>query len=593
MKSILLLFVCALSAFAQSFDATSLKGTYHFVRLAIVGSETGQPIETQNSGGDIVFDGKGAYKLNAQRGVSSGAAADYQNEGTYTVSTNGVVTITDAANNWNWNVRLSADSAVLIGSSTEAPDGTRDLFIGIRAANWQDGPPAVHVSGSYAGASFLLPDGLIDGLTTSFVEFNADGAGGLSAVVATGQSSNRKNLTSRQTIDAAQYRLASDGAGSIAFGESALLLAGSRQIFVSSDGEILLGFSPDAGRREILVAVRRSASQSTADWRGRWWIGEMLADNDLAGAVRLESSVGVMEADGSGVARMSQRQDPGQLWRDVTATNYVALGSDGSAQFGPVLEPGRSNLAVGSSSFVSVEVGATGAYHRVHGILFGTRAPLEPTLEVRNAASLAPSTAPISAGELITLYGSSLANSTAAAPDGKPIFELSGASVTINTAASALLFVAPGQINLQTPDGLRGTTALVSARNGNALAKSVTVPLSSTGPGIFTQDGSGAGLGTILHADGRLVSPNTPVAPGEIVSVFVTGLGAVAAVPGSLFAFVGEYQAVVLSADPVPRMLGVYRVQVAVPSTAIAGNSSPFALGSASAFTSMADIAVH
>jgi hypothetical protein len=30
-----------------------------------------------------------------------------------------------------------------------------------------------------------------------------------------------------------------------------------------------------------------------------------------------------------------------------------------------------------------------------------------------------------------------------------------------------------------------------------------------------------------------------------------------------------------------------------VPSTAIAGNSSPFALGSASAFTSMADIAVH
>jgi hypothetical protein len=138
MKSILLLFVCALSAFAQSFDATSLKGTYHFVRLAIVGSETGQPIETQNSGGDIVFDGKGAYKLNAQRGVSSGAAADYQNEGTYTVSTNGVVTITDAANNWNWNVRLSADSAVLIGSSTEAPDGTRDLFIGIRAANWQD-----------------------------------------------------------------------------------------------------------------------------------------------------------------------------------------------------------------------------------------------------------------------------------------------------------------------------------------------------------------------------------------------------------------------------------------------------------------------
>ena len=158
----------------------------------------------------------------------------------------------------------------------------------------------------------------------------------------------------------------------------------------------------------------------------------------------------------------------------------------------------------------SVTVGASGAYHRVHGILFGTRALLDATLEVRNAASLAPNTAPISPGELITLYGSNLANSTEAAPDGEPAFELSGASVTINTAASALLFVAPGKINLQAPDGLLGTSALVSARNGDAVPKSVIVPLSSTSPGIFTQDGSGAGLGTNLA---RRWNPGEPRRP--------------------------------------------------------------------------------
>ena len=101
------------------------------------------------------------------------------------------------------------------------------------------------------------------------------------------------------------------------------------------------------------------------------------------------------------------------------------------------------------------------------------------------------------------------------------------------------------------------------------------------------------GWARISHADGTLVSPDAPVAPGEIVSVFVTGLGAVKPFPGSLLVFVGEFQAAVLSADPVPGMPGIYRVQVAVPSNATAGNSLPFALGSASAFTSMADIAVH
>jgi uncharacterized protein (TIGR03437 family) len=592
MKTFPLFFVSGLCLCAQSIDLKSLNGTYHFVELAIVVSHTGQPVETQNIGGDLIFDGAGAYRLTAQRGFGSSAAQSFETAGNYAVSPAGVVLFLDPANsNLNLNARLGAGGTVLIGSSVEASDGTRDLLIGVGASNWQDGPPEAHLTGSYAGASFLFPDGSIDALTTAFVELRADGAGGFSTVIATGQSANQKNLTKRQAIVGAQYKLGLDGAGNATFGESATLLAGSRQIFVSSDGEILLGFSPEVSRREMLVAVRRATPQSIADWKGSWWIGEMLADNEIAGAIRMEASLGALEAGGSGGVRMSQRRDPGESMRAWTAINYAALGADGSAQFGPFLEDERSNLAIGSTAFVSAEVGAAGANHRVHGILFGVNAPAGPALDVRNAASLAPVTAGVSAGELITLRGAGLANATASAPDGQPVYELSGVHVTINTVACPLLFVSSEQINLETPASLVGDSALITVWHGNTASNAVIVPLLPTSPGVFTQDGSGTGP-AVSHADGSLVTADSPAAPGETVTVAVTGLGA--SVPTeSLRAFVGEYQTAVVQVDPLPSVRGAYRVQIVVPAAALSGNTVPLGLGSGDAFTSLTDIAIR
>jgi len=592
MKTIPLFFVSGLCLCAQSLDVKSLNGAYHFVELAIVVSVAGQPIETQNIGGDLIFDGAGAYRLTAQRGLGSGAAQSFETAGNYTVSPAGLVIFLDPANSdLNLNARLGAGGTVLIGSSVEANNGTRDILVGVGASNWQDGPPEAHLTGSYAGASFLLPDGSIDALTTAFVELSADGAGGFSTVIATGQSANQKSLTKRQAIVGAQYKLGPDGAGNATFGDSATLLAGSRQIFVSSDGEILLGFSPDVSRREILVAVRRSSPASVDGWKGTWSIAELLADNDIAGAVRMEASLGALEANGSGGVRMSQRRDPGESMRAWTVINYVALGADGAAQLGTFLEDGRSNLAIGSTAFVSAEVGAAGANHRVHGILFGVTAPAGPALDVRNAASLAPMTAGISAGELITLRGAGLANATASASGGQPVYELSGVRVTINTVACPLLFVSSDQINLETPASLVGDSALITVWHGDAASNAVTVPLSPASPGVFTLDGSGAGP-AVSHADGSLVSGDSPAAPGETVTVAVTGLGA--ALPAqSLRAFIGEYQAAVLQVDPMPGFPGVYRVHIVVPAAALSGNTVPLGLSSGGAFTSMADIAIR
>ena len=354
MKTFLLILASVLAIRAQAVDATFLNGRYHFVQLAIVASETGQPIQTQNIGGDILFDGAGAYRLSARRGFGSAAAEPFDSIGTYKVLPDGLIALTSPADTAvRLNARLGANGAVLIGSATEGGNYVRDMFVGVRASDWKDGAPETHLSGRYAGASFLLPDGTIDGLATAFVEVTADGAGRLLSVIASGQASNNKNLTVRQTIADAKYSLQADGAGSTAFADSGTLFGGSREIFVSPDGEILLGFSTDAGRREILLAVRRPSPSSLADWKGNWWVSELLADNEIAGAVRLEAPLGSLETDGVGVVRLSQRLSGGEQWRDVTAVNYARQDDDGGAQLGPVLEEGRSNLALGSTAFVS------------------------------------------------------------------------------------------------------------------------------------------------------------------------------------------------------------------------------------------------
>jgi uncharacterized protein (TIGR03437 family) len=594
MKTVLLVLVSALSLCAQVVDLKSPTGRYHFVELAITGSDSGQPVETQNIGGDLVFDEAGAFRLTAQRGLGTGAATSFETTGSYTVAPFGVFIISDPANgDLNLNLRLGAGGDVLIGSSVDAADGTHDLLIGVRSVDWKAGPPESYLSGSYAGASFLLPDGLIDSLTTAFVELNADGAGRFSTVIATGQSPNQKNLTKRQTIAGAQYSLRADGTGSATFGDSATLLAGTRQILVSWDGNIILGFSPDAGRREILVAVRQSTPESVDDWQRKWWIGEMLADNDIAGTIRVEASLGAMDVDGTGGVRMSLLRDPGEAVRAVTALNFVAIGADGTAQLGPFLEDGKSNLAIGATTFVGAEVGVVGANHRVHGILFGVHAQGGPALDVRNAASLAPNITPVSAGELITVRGAGLANATASAPGGQPVYELSGVHVTINTAACPLVFVSPDQINLEAPASLVGDTASITLWQGNTDSKVVTAPLSATSPGIFTVDGSGVGLAAASHADGSLVSGDSPAAAGETVTVPVTGLGAALPPLSSLRAFVGEYQADVVQVDSLPSVPGAYRVLIVVPATAPSGKTVPLALSSGTAFTSLVDIAIR
>jgi uncharacterized protein (TIGR03437 family) len=120
---------------------------------------------------------------------------------------------------------------------------------------------------------------------------------------------------------------------------------------------------------------------------------------------------------------------------------------------------------------------------------------------------------------------------------------------------------------------------------------------------------SGTGLAAILHADYSLVDENKPAVPGEVVSIFLTGMGAVnppvadgtagGADPVSrttaspLYVLVGGQLAPLQFSGLAPGYPGLYQINVRLPLAFPARGSLPLAIQTGNAFHDQVDIAVR
>ncbi|MGD0298120.1 MAG: hypothetical protein ABSE86_13485 [Bryobacteraceae bacterium] len=145
----------------------------------------------------------------------------------------------------------------------------------------------------------------------------------------------------------------------------------------------------------------------------------------------------------------------------------------------------------------------------------------------------------IAPGELVSIFGSNLASETASWNGNFPT-TLGGTSVEIDGKAAFLMYVSPGQINLQAPDSTSLGSVSVVVKTQGGTAKS-TVTLGEFAPAfnlldgkfaagiILRTNGSGAyGGGTydILGPTGTKLGYRTVAArPGDIVELFAVGLG--------------------------------------------------------------------
>jgi uncharacterized protein (TIGR03437 family) len=218
--------------------------------------------------------------------------------------------------------------------------------------------------------------------------------------------------------------------------------------------------------------------------------------------------------------------------------------------------------------------------------------PLLSPTSITNAASFAMGITP---GGLVSLFGSDITNvSGIVSASGLPLpTQIAGTSVTIYSSQAVsepapLLAVASvngqQQINFQWPFDMQGDEGVVVNNNGS---RSVPVPAQyfRAQPAVFMISATAP---AIQHASNyQPVTASSPASAGEDIVVYLTGLGDVSPRPVAgqaasanplsntiivPTATIGGISASVLFSGLTPGLVGLYQVNLQVPTSAPAGS---------------------
>jgi uncharacterized protein (TIGR03437 family) len=577
-------------AAAQTWDTSGnnmLNGQYYFREvLYLVGYDTGALSRAIALYGTIIFNGSGTYSINctmydSEYGLLTCAQAALPTTGTYSIAASGYGFLSSPISSGDYIYGLASQQGIFVGSSTES--GFNDLFIAAPVAS--PAPTAATFKGSYWLADMDLSGGSPPYTIGSMFQVNADGAGNLGNVSLTGYIGEFGSTVATQTASAVKYSF-SNGAAVVAFPSpsNATLIAGTKYLYFSPDGNFVFGGSPQSW--DFLVGVRTASG--TPSFGGLYYQAGINQDESqlASGYANLYTYYGSLDAN-AGVVFGHQR------WQDVFYNN--AIGYTYSEPYsvnpnGTYSIPSVMNYVVGADG---IRIGSgIGPYLGINVALpapgfSGSGVFLNP-VGVVNAASSAPFTAGIAPGEVITLYGANLAPDTVAASTVPLPTTLDNVQVTVNGLPAPIQFVSPGQISVIVPYAIGSSIARIQVcYNVTTCSNAVTEFVNLTAPGVFTVPPGGVGYGAVLHADYSLVTPQSPAQVGETVSLYLTGLGTVnpmipdgSAGPANsqtnntIAADIGGQAATVLYAGLAPGLAGLYQINLTVPSGVSAGDNS-------------------
>lgn len=517
--------IAGTGAAQQTFNNQTLTGNYFFRQVSLGTDGTANLTDARSEMGTLVFDGAGHYTFTGQLMVGATAAAPATGTGAYTVDAAGDVSL-DSPVRAGEKVNARYGPEAIVGSSTESSSNAYDIFVAILAPTAATSNSSL--SGSYWVATLDFPGASFANAENGLINLTASGTGLFAATTITGHAAGVSGgLLQTVPVSGATYTMAADGSGTANFGGAALL-SGSRAFYLSQDGNILLGASTATGAHGILIGVKAASSASNASWSGGFWEAGL---RQTASAVT--GFAGSAVASGTGSVYWTERQKIlGAGNTDLTEVDSYSLNSDGSGS------AGLAQIAVGAggSAFVgsSLNQADSGAYE----IYFGVGMPpvvssqsgqslfLNPQ-GVQNVGSYAPTGNPISPGELIYLYLSGLTVNPQTAAPPYP-FSLGGVAVLINGNPAPLYLVSSSELVVLVPFATTGPTASIVVEAGGTASNAVFVPVAATAPGVFSQSQNGSGAGAIRHPDYSVVTAASPAHGGEIVQIYLTGLGAIA-----------------------------------------------------------------
>jgi uncharacterized protein (TIGR03437 family) len=251
------------------------------------------------------------------------------------------------------------------------------------------------------------------------------------------------------------------------------------------------------------------------------------------------------------------------------------------------------------------------------GLSLGVQAnPGQPTMNsggIVNAASYLSGT-PLAPGSIVSVFGSNLATQAGGATMIPLPQNLNGAKLLIDGNPTALFYAANGQVNAQLPFELPSSgqaQVLLSAPLGSEQAYTVpqTFVVGAAQPGIFSVNSSGAGQGVIVNNPAnQIVSSTAPATAGDVVTVYCTGLGPTSpqapatgtATPAGLFnatvpvtATIGGINAPVQFSGLTPGLVGLYQVNVQIPSGVTPGSAVPITITQNGVVSNTVTLAVH
>ena len=257
----------------------------------------------------------------------------------------------------------------------------------------------------------------------------------------------------------------------------------------------------------------------------------------------------------------------------------------------------------GAGVFKSTDAGAT--WQPTAAVLEAAEPPIvvdpaEPAVNeggVVNNASFAPSPAAVAPGSIVAIFGTDLndgstVNFSSFGSDGRLVTTLGGASVTINGIPAPLFYSTPTQLGIQIPFEAAGpTSATIQVTVGERTSAEQTIPLDPFAPGIFTASEDGRGAAAVLHEDGATpVSASNAARRGEIVVLYATGLGAVTPTLATgepstgnetvtpALVTIDDLPAEVVFSGAAPGFVGLYQINVRIPSNARIGPDVPLVL---------------
>jgi uncharacterized protein (TIGR03437 family) len=137
-----------------------------------------------------------------------------------------------------------------------------------------------------------------------------------------------------------------------------------------------------------------------------------------------------------------------------------------------------------------------------------------PPPSIGNAAGETP-TAAVAPGSIAVLFGSDLAGDTASSVADPLPQSLAGVTLVCAGHLLPLLFVSPQQINFQVPGDLKPGKSQLELHRGSAPVITVDFEAARNAPGLLAA----------THLDGSSISSESPVHPGEIITLYGTGFG--------------------------------------------------------------------